>query len=636
MQKLGSGYVLHEPIGRGAFGQVWRGSTVDGDRPVAVKVLRGELADDPEVVARFVQERSVLLGFSDPHLVTVRDLVVEGDTLAIVMDLVNGVDLRVYLRERGKLELTAAVALTCQVLRALKTVHAAGIVHRDLKPANVLVDVTDPDDPQARLTDFGVARLAHGPSLTRLTGMIGTPMYMAPELAHREHAQPPADIYSAGIMLYELLAGNPPFSAPHPVALLRAHMEDAPKPIPGLPPALWDVIARMLAKAPADRPTADAAERALAELATSGQPVVVPAVPGPDGVGLDGVGLDGPELTGAGTDRDATAVLPGDATIVAPRRASVVATPGAVLPVDRSWSTPAHAAPDVSQAPTALAHVKSLTGTTSAQAGASSPPPPPFGVQPIAQRPDDAYGGPARPDGYRRVPRAVIVAVAAVTLLAVGAGILLLTGNDDNEATVSARPASTSNSAATTQAPSPTAIPTTQSPTPGPAPASTPPSDKIPAAQATAAGTGSGSTGGSGDTTGTEGRAPAARRSTAAAPAAAPAPKSYDMPSGFLGSWSGTVSQPDSTSYTVKITLTNGDIGQNVGRASYPELGCIADLYLTDVAGSTIRVQGRLVVNSYNNCVAATLDLGLRSSSSMNYLAQSPGFSGGASAVLYR
>ncbi len=631
MQKLGSGYVLHEPIGRGAFGQVWRGSTVDGDRPVAVKVLRGELADDPEVVARFVQERSVLLGFSDPHLVTVRDLVVEGDTLAIVMDLVNGVDLRVYLRERGKLELTAAVALTRQVLGALKTVHAAGVVHRDLKPANVLVDVTDPDDPQARLTDFGVARLAHGPSLTRLTGMIGTPMYMAPELAHREHAQPPADVYSAGIMLYELLAGNPPFSAPHPVALLRAHMEDAPEPIPGLPPALWDVIARMLAKAPADRPTAGVTERTLAELATSGfQPAVAPVVPGPDRTGPDD-----PEPSGAGADRDATALLPGNATIVAPRRASVAATPEAVLGVGHSWNTPAHAAPDASQAPTALAHVKSLTGTTSVQADPSSPPPPPFGAQPIIQQPGDASGGPARPAGHRRVPAAVIAAVAAVALLAVGAGILLLTGNDDNEATVSARSASTSNSAATTQTPSSTAVPTTQSPAPLPAPASSPPPDKIPAAQATA-GTGPDSTGGSGNTASVEGRAPAARRSTAAVPAAAPAPKSYDIPSGFLGSWSGTVSQPGTTSYTVKLTLTNGDIGQNVGRASYPELGCIADLYLTDVAGSTIRVQGRLVVNSYNNCVAATLDLGLRSSSSMNYLAQSPGFSGGASAILYR
>ncbi len=108
------------------------------------------------------------------------------------------------------------------------------------------------------------------------------------------------------------------------------------------------------------------------------------------------------------------------------------------------------------------------------------------------------------------------------------------------------------------------------------------------------------------------------------------------MPVGFPGSWSGTVSQPGSTPYTVKIALTDGDIGENVGRASYPDLGCIADLYLTDVAGSTIRVQGRLVVNSYNACVAATLDLSLRSGSSMNYLAQSPGLVSASSAVLYR
>ncbi|AEH08208.1 MULTISPECIES: serine/threonine-protein kinase [Protofrankia] len=615
MQKLGSGYVLHEPIGRGAFGQVWRGSTVDGDRPVAVKVLRGELADDPEAVARFVQERSVLLGFSDPHLVTVRDLVVEGDTLAIVMDLVNGVDLRVYLRERGTLAVATAVALTCQVLRALSTVHAAGVVHRDLKPANVLVDITDPDDPQARLTDFGIARLAHGPSLTRLTGMIGTPMYMAPELAHREHARPPADVYSAGIMLYELLAGQPPFSAPHPVALLRAHMEDAPQPIPGLPPALWDVIAGMLAKAPAWRPTADAAERALAGLAASGfQPVVAPAVSRPGGA-VPGGAVRGAFVAGG------------------------TAVPGAAPPADHPWNTPPPAAPDVSQAPTAVAHVRSLDGTASAysaQAGASVSPQP--GGRLSGPWPTGALGRPARPGGHRRLPAAVLAAVAAVALLTVGTGVLLWAVGDDSEATVSARPATTSHSATTTQAAGSTTAPPTQSL--ALAATSAPPPEAPSIAQA-AAGTGSDGTGSDGigpaDAAGPQGQAPAAGRPGAdAPPPAAPAPKSYDMPVGFPGSWSGTVSQPGSTPYTVKIALTDGDIGENVGRASYPDLGCIADLYLTDVAGSTIRVQGRLVVNSYNACVAATLDLSLRSGSSMNYLAQSPGLVSASSAVLYR
>ena len=102
MRKLGSRYELHDSIGRGAFGQVWRAATVDGE-PVAVKVLRPELADDPDVVTRFVRERNVLTGLDSPHLVRVRDLVIEGDTLAIVMDLVDGSDLRNYLRRAGPL-----------------------------------------------------------------------------------------------------------------------------------------------------------------------------------------------------------------------------------------------------------------------------------------------------------------------------------------------------------------------------------------------------------------------------------------------------------------------------------------------------------------------------------------------------
>ncbi len=618
MRKLGSGYVLHEPIGRGAFGQVWRGSTVDGDRPVAVKVLRGELADDPEVVARFVQERSVLLGFNDPHLVTVRDLVVEGDTLAIVMDLVNGVDLRVYLRERGMLATAPAVGLVCHVLRALTVVHAAGVVHRDLKPANVLVDVTDPDDPQARLTDFGVARLAHGPSLTRLTGMIGTPLYMAPELAHREHAQPPADVYSAGIMLYELLTGEPPFSAPHPVGLLRAHMEDAPQPIAGLPPGLWDVIARMLAKAPADRPTASAAERELTLLAMSGFE--------PDG--------------------DATTLLRGDVTVVTPRRASVAATPDAVLPVEspvpagspipikNSATMPEPDDPGpvgLSEAPTALASAQ-----LPAVAMSPSSYPQPFAPQPDgSQRLGDTVDR-NRPGRHGRARTTIIAGAAAVVLLGVGVGALVLTGNRGNDTAsihVGSVPTSDSPTTAVTQDLPPTPTTPAQAPTAEPSP--------VDAATSTAGGD-SGSGGGvdSGTTAGNDRQAQVARQPAAAAPApvrTTPAPTpTHDMPNGFAGSWSGTVSQSGSPDYTVKLSLANGNIGQNVGRASYPELGCVADLYLTDVAGSTIRVQGQLVVNSYNNCVAATLDLGLRSSSSMNYLAQVPGMSGSASAVLYR
>ncbi|WP_242606847.1 serine/threonine-protein kinase [Protofrankia symbiont of Coriaria ruscifolia] len=202
-RRLGSRYILHQPLGKGASGEVWRGERVDdgtGDRGmVAVKILRPEVSDDPEIVDRFLRERRVLLAFDDLHLVKVRDIVAEGDTLAIVMDLVDGVDLRGYLRERGRLPTADAVELVGQVLSALTVVHEAGVVHRDVKPANILIDTTGPGPARAMLTDFGIARLTQTPSMTRLSVTIGTPMYMAPELAEHTPAGPAADIYGAGV-----------------------------------------------------------------------------------------------------------------------------------------------------------------------------------------------------------------------------------------------------------------------------------------------------------------------------------------------------------------------------------------------------------------------------------------------------
>ncbi|WP_018501228.1 serine/threonine-protein kinase [Parafrankia discariae] len=290
MRRLGSQYVLHAPLGRGATGEVWRGEREADGTAVAAKILRAELADDSDVVERFLRERELLLGFDHPHLVKVRDLVAEGGGLAIVMDLVDGVDLRKYLRARDVLAPREAVSLLGQVLDALAAVHRAGVVHRDIKPDNILIDTTDPDRPRAMLTDFGIARLAHGPSMTRLTGLIGTPRYMAPELSEGTRATPAADLYSIGIVLYELLAGRPPFNADHPIAMLRAHLEQTPPPLEELPGTLWATIARLLAKAPADRPAT--AGLARAEL--------VAALAGTD-VALDeaelGADLDAPDAT---------------------------------------------------------------------------------------------------------------------------------------------------------------------------------------------------------------------------------------------------------------------------------------------------------------------------------------------------
>ncbi len=264
-KSLGSAYVLHHALGRGAMGQVFAGSVRDSGQPVAVKLLRPELVSDPDVVARFIQERTILMSIHDPNVVRVMDLVVEGETLAIVMELVQGTDLRRHLRERHTLPPAEALRLTAQVLRGVAAVHAAGIVHRDIKPENLLLD-TSAAEPEVKLTDFGVARLTYGSSLTRLSGVIGTPEYMAPELAEQNHATAAADVYSVGIVLYEMLCGHTPFAGGHPLAVLRRHVEQDPPPIPGLPDGLWNSIARMLAKDPASRP-ADAGEAAAALVA---------------------------------------------------------------------------------------------------------------------------------------------------------------------------------------------------------------------------------------------------------------------------------------------------------------------------------------------------------------------------------
>ncbi|WP_333777807.1 serine/threonine-protein kinase [Streptomyces sp. IBSBF 3136] len=254
-RKIGSRYTANQILGRGSAGTVWLGEGPDG--PVAVKLLREDLASDQELVGRFVQERTALLGLDHPHIVSVRDLVVDGNDLALVMDLVRGTDLRTRLERERRLAPEAAVAIVADVADALAAAHAAGVVHRDVKPENVLLDMQGPLGPggahPALLTDFGVAKLIDSPKRTRATKIIGTPDYLAPEIVEGLPPRAAVDIYALATVLYELLAGFTPFGGGHPGAVLRRHVTESVAPLPGIPDELWQLIVQCLAKAPASR-----------------------------------------------------------------------------------------------------------------------------------------------------------------------------------------------------------------------------------------------------------------------------------------------------------------------------------------------------------------------------------------------
>ncbi|MEU5081393.1 MULTISPECIES: serine/threonine-protein kinase [Streptomyces] len=284
-RKIGSRYTANQILGRGSAGTVWLGEGPGG--PVAIKLLREDLASDQELVGRFVQERTALLGLEHPRIVTVRDLVVDGNDLALVMDLVRGTDLRTRLERERRLAPEAAVAIVADVADALAAAHAAGVVHRDVKPENVLLDMQGPLGPggahPALLTDFGVAKLIDSPRRTRATKIIGTPDYLAPEIVEGLPPRAAVDIYALATVLYELLAGFTPFGGGHPGAVLRRHVTETVVPLPGIPEELWQLLVQCLAKAPASRLRAsELAARLREQLPTlAGLPPLEVDEPGP-------------------------------------------------------------------------------------------------------------------------------------------------------------------------------------------------------------------------------------------------------------------------------------------------------------------------------------------------------------------
>ncbi|WMX46750.1 serine/threonine-protein kinase [Streptomyces roseicoloratus] len=330
-RNIGSRYTAHQILGRGSAGTVWLGEGPEG--PVAIKLLREDLASDQELVGRFVQERTALLGLDHPHVVSVRDLVVDGNDLALVMDLVRGTDLRTRLDRERRLAPEAAVAIIADVADALAVAHKAGVVHRDVKPENILLDMEGPLGPggahPALLTDFGVAKLIDTPGRTKATRIIGTPDYLAPEIVEGLPPRAAVDIYALATVLYELLAGFTPFGGGHPGAVLRRHVTETVVPLPGIPEELWQLIVQCLAKAPASRLRASELGSRLRD--------VLPMLKG-----IPPLDVDEPDADPAEPEEDPYATggaSAGAAGEAAPRRAAVPLVPGASTDSNRDTHT---------------------------------------------------------------------------------------------------------------------------------------------------------------------------------------------------------------------------------------------------------------------------------------------------------
>lgn len=269
-------YQIDSLIGEGGMGAVYHGLDRMLEREVAIKVLRPELAHQPTVVERFRTEAVTLARLNHPNLATLYSFLREGDELFMVMEYVHGDPLDRLLAREGALPPARAAALLAQALDGIAHAHRQGIVHRDLKPGNIMVTPAG----QVKVMDFGIARVLGAARQTRTGLVVGTFEYMAPEQIQGRELDGRADLYAAGIVLYELLTGRVPFQNDSDYALMRAQVEEKPMPprqvAPGIPPAVEAVVLKALAKAPADRfETAEAFREALGA-ALAGAPSAPP------------------------------------------------------------------------------------------------------------------------------------------------------------------------------------------------------------------------------------------------------------------------------------------------------------------------------------------------------------------------
>src|ERR1700716_4119031 len=259
MTELASGtlvdgrYKLVSRLGSGGVADVFLAEDQQLGRQVALKLLHRRFAEDPDFVERFRREAQAAAGLQHPNVVSVYDRGAYDDTYYIAMEYLPGRSLKQLIRQEAPLDPVRGIDITLQILKAARFAHRRGVIHRDLKPHNVIVDESD----HAKVTDFGIAR-AGASDMTETGSIMGTAQYLSPEQAQGYAVSAGSDLYSIGVILYELVTGRVPFDAEAAVTIAIKHVSEAP-PVPSqfnpsVPPELEQVVLWALNKNPADRP----------------------------------------------------------------------------------------------------------------------------------------------------------------------------------------------------------------------------------------------------------------------------------------------------------------------------------------------------------------------------------------------
>ncbi|WP_306363385.1 protein kinase [Nocardia sp. CC227C] len=430
-------YRLHRLIATGGMGQVWEALDTRLDRRVAVKVLKAEFSADPTFRHRFRTEAKTTAQLNHPGIAGIYDYgetmdPAGGETAYLVMELVSGEPLNAVLNRLGRLSVAQGLDMLEQTGRALQVAHAAGVVHRDVKPGNILVTPTG----QVKITDFGIAKAVDASPVTKTGMVMGTAQYIAPEQATGEDATAASDVYSLGVVGYEALAGQRPFTGDGALTVAMKHVRETPPPLPSdLPPNVRELIEITMAKEPGQRYTSGGEFADAVAAVRSGRRPPPPS------------GMSGPMTSGA------TRVLPPGPTVILPS-----APRGDAATV--RYPTPPHAQ-RAQQAPVATAMMQ----------GPHTPPP---GTPPTGGRTADQGGG-----RFTNSQKALAgLGVGAVAVGAAAAFVLL--NNDPPEPTPPTKtsavvvPPPVQSTTTTTEPPTttrfvpppPTVPPTTEEPVP--------------------------------------------------------------------------------------------------------------------------------------------------------------------------